>query len=278
MSKTTGIPFCTATHNFWIGCKKVSAGCKYCYFYREYEGRFKKDARQVKLPAGNDFDKPLRWKEPEIIFINSWSDFYIKEADAWRERAFDVMRKTPQHFYIIITKRIDRALGRLPADWGNGWPNVIHLVSTEKQKDFNYRVAKLLEIPGLRGVIAEPLLEPIDMSAALTVKIGEKAVHPLHWVIAGGESGNDNGPHKYRECRREWLHGIIKQCAVAGTPVFVKQLGTSIAKTMGLKNDRHGENIPDAYLNVREYPLKLPAALRAKIGVPQAADSPPAAG
>ncbi len=271
MSKSTGIPFCTATHNFWIGCLKISAGCKFCYFYREYEGRFKKDPKKVKLPAGNSFDDPLKWKKPEIIFINSWSDFYIKEADEWRERAFDVIRKTPHHFYIIITKRIDRTLKHLPKDWGKGWPNVIHLVSTEKQKDFDYRVKKLLEVPGLRGVIAEPLLEPIDMSAALSIQLGpDEVVKPIHWVIAGGESGNDVAPYKYRTCKQEWLHEIVKQCAKANVPVFIKQLGTALAKTRGMKSDRHGENMNDPgfpmYLKKQEFPEKLPEQFWAMVG------------
>lgn len=271
MGKATGIPFCTATHNFWIGCKKISAGCKFCYFYREYGGRFKKDPTKVKLPANNAFDEPLRWKKPQIIFINSWSDFYIKEADEWRERAFDVIRKTPQHFYIIITKRIDRTLKCLPADWGKGWPNVIHLVSAEKQKDLDYRVKKLLEIHGLRGIIAEPLLEPINLAPYLNIPLSPtETVKPIHWVIAGGESGNDQGEWKYRTCKLEWLHDIVKQCAAEQVPVFIKQLGTAIAKMRGMKSDRHGENINDPaypmYLKNQEFPEKLPEIFWPMIG------------
>lgn len=264
MSRVTIIPFCTATHNFWIGCIKVSAGCKFCYFYRDYENRYKKDPTKIKLPAVNqktgksNFDAPVRWKKPEIIFINSWSDFFIKEADAWRNDAWKIIKDTP-HFYIIITKRIERAVACLPADWGKGYPNVIIMVSTENQKTFNFRVKKLLEVPGYRGIIAEPLLSPIDMRAALNITLpGGDQVKPIHWVIAGGESGNETGPYGYRDCKREWLHEIVKQCAAEEVPVFIKQLGSMLAKTLGMKGDRHGEDMSDPrfpiFLKKKEYP------------------------
>lgn len=44
----------------------------------------------------------------------------------------------------------------------------------------------------------------------------------IHWVIVGGESGP-----KARPCNVEWIRSIVKQCAAAGVPVFVKQLGAT---------------------------------------------------
>jgi protein gp37 len=37
MGATTNIEWTDATINFWIGCNKVSAGCKYCYMFRILE-------------------------------------------------------------------------------------------------------------------------------------------------------------------------------------------------------------------------------------------------
>lgn len=42
----------------------------------------------------------------------------------------------------------------------------------------------------------------------------------INWVIVGGESGP-----RARPCNVAWVEDIVKQCADAGVPVFVKQLG-----------------------------------------------------
>ena len=257
MSKDTGIEFCTATHNFWIGCIKISRGCKYCYFYREYDGRFKKDATKVKKGEAK-FDAPLRWTKPELIFINSWSDFFIGQADQWRKEAWEVIKNTPQHTYIIITKRAEMIKSRLPADWENGYANVIIMVSIEDQQAFDKRVKHLFEIPGNRGLILEPLLGPVNISSALEVTLPHKVVKPLKWIIVGGETGNDIGPYKYRMCRREWLADIVKQSREKEVPVFVKQLGTGLSKQLELAGDRAGSNFKNPrfpqYLKFRQYP------------------------
>ena len=53
----------------------------------------------------------------------------------------------------------------------------------------------------------------------------------------------------------EWIEHIIAQCRQYGIPVFVKQLGTHLAKQMGLQ-DRHGgdESEWPAHLQIREFP------------------------
>ena len=75
------------------------------------------------------------------------------------------------------------------------------------------------------------------------------------WVIVGGESGNETGLYRYRECKLEWIESIIDQCRSAGVPVFVKQLGTHLKKKLKL-SDRHGGNIDEwqDHLRIREFP------------------------
>lgn len=63
-------------------------------------------------------------------------------------------------------------------------------------------------------------------------------------MIIGGESGNETGPWKYRECKTEWMISLVWQCQNAGVAPFVKQMGTYIAKQMGLKS-RHGTDIAE---------------------------------
>ena len=50
-------------------------------------------------------------------------DFFIADADEWRSEAWEIIRRTPQLTYQILTKRPVLLQRRLPADWGSGWPN-----------------------------------------------------------------------------------------------------------------------------------------------------------
>jgi len=84
----------------------------------------------------------------------------------------------------------------------------------------------------------------------------------LQRVIVGGESGNDTGKYRYRPCELEWIENIVETCQFYGVPVFVKQLGTHLAKQLKLR-DRHGRDWsewPEA-LRVRQFPggITIPA-------------------
>ena len=100
--ENTKIQWTEATWNPWHGCQKVSPGCKFCYMYRDKE-RYGQDATTV-LRSKTKFKEPLKWKEPKVIFTCSWSDWFIEEADQWRDEAWETIRKTPQHTYQILTK------------------------------------------------------------------------------------------------------------------------------------------------------------------------------
>lgn len=211
MGKTTNIPWCDATWNPWIGCHKVSSGCKNCYMFREVK-RFGQDPENIRKSV-TMFNAPLKWSnEKKRIFVCSWSDFFIEEADQWRDEAWNIIKMTPDNRYIILTKRIENVSSRLPKDWDNGYPNVILMVSTENEEMFYRRVPKLLDIPArARGISAEPLLGNIDM--------GMFAGY-LDWVIAGGESGA-NG--LARKDNLDWYRELRQQCIINNVPFFLKQ-------------------------------------------------------
>lgn len=120
----------------------------------------------------------------------------------------------------------------------------------------------------VRFLSLEPLLAKVDILPYLKVKIQgtETWVKPIHWVIAGGESGNDNGPYKYRHCKTEWINDIVKACKEHNIPMWVKQLGTGAAKMLGLKS-REGNDITDLnfldYLRVQQFPV-IPLAKNIK--------------
>lgn len=79
----------------------------------------------------------------------------------------------------------------------------------------------------------------------------------IDWVIIGGESGNNTGKYLYRPCQLNWIQDIVDQCKSTNTPVFVKQLGTHLAKELNLKS-RHGQDITEwpSTLQYQQFPKK----------------------
>ena len=155
-----------STWNPWHGCKKVSAGCKFCYMYRDKE-RYGQNPTTV-LRGKTTFNKQLEWEDPKLIFTCSWSDWFIKEADDWRPEAWDIMYQTPYHFYQVLTKRPQRIQSHLPSNWGEGYSNVWLGVSAEDQPNYDTRVQILMQSPArIRFLSLEPLIGPIDLMLSL---------------------------------------------------------------------------------------------------------------
>jgi protein gp37 len=251
MAENTKIQWTDHTINFWTGCKKVSDGCKFCYMYRDKE-RYKLDPSEVIKTKPNTVNKVLKVAKPgDKIFVNSWSDFFIEEADSWREEAWNIIRSRPDLIWQILTKRPERIEQCLPDDWEKGWDNVWLGVSAENDKNFRVRSQILCEIPAtVRFISAEPLLGPIYMeNLFLSYYKG------IDWVIMGGESGNDNGKYKYRPAELSWFQQIIDDCQLHEVRVFMKQTGTYLAKRHSL-SDRHGGNINDFpdKMRIRQFP------------------------
>jgi protein gp37 len=251
----SSIQWTDATINFWIGCQKVSAECKFCYMFRQ-EARYGRDGSVVRRTGKTTFNAALKWKEPKRIFTCSMSDFFIEEADDWRADAWDIIRRTPHHTWLILTKRPDRIQECLPDDWGpNGYPNVWLGTTIGVQSSF-HRAEALSKIPAaVRFISAEPLLEPVDF---LIEKDGERVIDAFHWVILGGESGNNTGKHRFRPSEIEWYEKAIFDLKTkTNVAVFMKQLGTHLSMELKFKKDRHGgeiENWPE-HLRIREFPV-----------------------
>jgi len=222
MSERTGIEWTDRTWNPWHGCTKVSPGCAHCYMYRE-KARYGQDP-DVVMRSKTTFTAPLRWREPARVFTCSWSDFFHTAADPWRDEAWAIIRATPHLTYQILTKRIGRVVDHLPPDWGDGYRNVWLGVSVENHRHI-FRASALACVPArVRFVSVEPLLGPVVFGT----------LRDLHWVICGGESGPQARPMAL-----EWARALRDECAAAGVPFFLKQLG-------GHPNARaHGQAILD---------------------------------
>jgi protein gp37 len=235
---------------------------------------------------------PLKWKKPRRVFVNSMSDlFHEGVAFDFIDKVFAVMALCPQHTFQVLTKRPERMAEYLkrerPTDpdlQGNvgrwlvdghittrDWPlpNVWLGTSVENQKAADERIPHLLRcLAAVRFLSCEPLLGAIDLDLSFD---GIASLRPIrradpscnrngapviNWCIVGGESGRGS-----RECDVRWINSIRKQCAAAGVPCFIKQLGKRPVTTdpelrCGMIKDCKGGE-PSEWpeeLRVREFP------------------------
>lgn len=131
-------------------------------------------------------------------------------------------------------------------------PNVWLGVSVENQKYADERIPLLLGTPAaVRFISAEPLLGPVDLAAHLPAAFRRRDT--LDWVIVGGESGPRSRP-----CHTDWIADLVRQCAAASVPCFVKQLGANGYQLPGgyPLRDRKGGDMDEwpADLRVRQFP------------------------
>jgi len=215
MSTQSKIEWTEMTWNPMTGCSKVSPGCKHCYAEtmanrlkamgtRGYENGFDITLLPERL------DQPLKRKKPTVYFVNSMSDlFHEKASFKFLDSVFDIIARTPQHTYQILTKRAGRMAKyfskRTPPK--NAWLGV----SVEDKKYGLQRIDKLRTINAhVRFLSIEPLLEDL----------GEINLESIHWVIVGGESGP-----KARPMQPEWVSNIKYQCEMEDVSFFFKQWG-----------------------------------------------------
>lgn len=267
MGKNSDIAWTDHTWNPWQGCRKVSQGCKNCYMFRDKK-RYGQNGSNIYRSNNNTFNKPLAWKKPAMVFTCSWSDFFLQEADEWRQEAWEIIKQTPHLSYQILTKRPERIRECLPAEWP--LENVWLGVSAENQEQADIRVSILLTIPAsIRFVSVEPMLGPVNLEEyiRLTENNGsdnffekngwgydewsggfsggvDSIYQPepgIHWVICGGESGPG-----FRPIDPAAANNLKNQCLSAEILFFMKQMSGTTKRTL--------LNIPD-HLNVRQLPI-----------------------
>ncbi len=212
-----------AQWNPWHGCHKFSEGCANCYVYR-IDAQHGRDSSKVFRTA--EFDLPLRRSRGgeykiapgEIVYTCFSSDFFVEDADDWRARAWEMMRRRSDLRFLFITKRIQRFYECVPDDWAAGYDNVSVCCTTENQRRADERLPIYVNAPiKHRQIICEPLLGPVDLSAYLG--------NGVAGVVAGGESGEGA-----RVCDYDWVLALREQCAAAGVGFYFKQTGALFRK------------------------------------------------
>lgn len=257
MGDTTGIAWTDHTFNGWWGCTNISAGCDNCYA-ETLAHRYKWDvwgAGKTRRTFGDKhWAEPLKWNEQAVkdgrrhrVFAMSMADvFDVEVPREWLDRLWALIRATPMLDWQLLTKRHTRIRECLPADWGNGYPNVWLGVSAENQHWADERIPALLKVPAvMRFVSAEPLLGPIDFRLVPNFNRVGLDLSRL-WVIVGGESGKGARP-----MAEAWARLLREQCKIAGVPYFFKQWGdASPARQVGV---HHGGGLLDG-VQYHEFP------------------------
>lgn len=230
----SSIEWTEATWNPVTGCNKVSPGCKYCY--AEVMARRLKGMGQPNYRNGFELtlqshmmDRPLTWRRPQMIFVNSMSDLFHEDVPLeYIRRVFATIRQAHWHIFQVLTKRAARLEAvATHLDWpANLWMGV----SVERQ-DYAFRIDHLRRTPARTKFLSlEPLLGPLT-----GLNLGR-----IDWVIVGGESG-----HAARPMEKSWVVDIQEQCRRARTQFFFKQWGGRNKKAAGrLLNGRTWDEMP----------------------------------
>lgn len=235
MGMDTKISWCDASWNPWIGCTKVSQGCRACYAESLMDHRYGKvqwgpEGTRVRTSDVN-WRKPLTWNRKAgkegrryKVFCASLADVFEDRPELveWRVELFRLIVHTPALDWLLLTKRPQHVMGLMNE---MGWPSLMDNVwlgtSVENQEQADKRIPELLKVPArIRFLSCEPLLGPVDLRTGgyLTGGWTGAALPGIGWVIAGAESG-----HGARPMDLDWVRSLRDQCQGAGTPFFFKQ-------------------------------------------------------
>lgn len=227
--KNSSIAWTDHTFNPWIGCEKVSRGCKHCYaeaFVRQRMGRpelWRGERQKTKGP----WRDVVKWNREAAaegvrrrVFCASLADIFEDRPDLvpWRAEVFELIRACQALDFLLLTKRPENIAGMLPTDWSEwsmGWPNV-WLGTTVESGDFEDRAMVLSAIPAVvRFVSYEPAVGRLMSPSRWLGRVFNKGVD---WLIYGGESGAGR-----IEDDPEWEDEARSCCRLYGAAYFFKQ-------------------------------------------------------
>lgn len=214
------------TWNPITGCSKRSTGCLHCY--AEVMARRLKAMGQKKYSNGFSvtiheqcLNEPMTWKGAHNIFVCSMSDIFHEEVPfEFVDKMFDIIKRTPQHRYQILTKRAERMAEYFTS---RSIPDNVWLGVTVEAQSSRFRIDCLRNLSAsVKFLSCEPLVEDL----------GELNLTGIDWVIVGGESGP-----KARPMQEAWALNIRRQVEEQGARFFFKQWGTWGAD--GIKRNKH---------------------------------------
>ena len=211
-----------AMWNPWRGCRKYSEGCKYCYIHK---GDFKRGIDTNRIVKTDNFYAPVaknqsgeyKIKSGQMVYLCFSTDFLIEDADHWRAECWRMIRERGDLRFLFLTKRIERFLACVPADWNGGYDNVTVGCTVENQARADERLSIFRELPVKhKNIICQPMLEKIDLTPYL---------EDVELVVAGGESDRNARPLDYG-----WVLDIREQCVARHIRFQFRQCGTHFIK------------------------------------------------
>lgn len=215
----------TTMWNPWHGCHKCSSGCLNCYVYF-LDSKYNKDSNIVTKSKSSFYlplkrDKQGNFKIPSNTEVATCftSDFFIEEAEEWRQEVWDIIRQRNDLRFLIPTKRIHHFSSCIPNDWADDYDNVTIAVSCENQQKAEERLSILISLPiKHKQIFLSPLLEYVDLSPYLLT--GQ-----IELVSIGGESYENA-----RICNFDWVKQIKRDCDLYQVPFQFHQTGSNFVK------------------------------------------------
>ena len=202
----------------------MSPACKNCYAEawsrRVGRGTLWGSRSDRRFFSDRHWDQPRKWDEEarsegkyRRVFCASMADVFEArvELNPWRERLWQLIARTPNLQWLLLTKRPESLNQHLP-DWP--FKNVWLGTTVENQRWADERLPHLAKRQAaVRFLSCEPLLGPIDLSRWLKLDA-------IDWVIVGGESGP-----KARPTDPRWVLSLRDQCTKFGVAFHFKQWG-----------------------------------------------------
>ena len=192
--------------NPWHGCHKKSEGCENCYMFSFDKAR---NIDSNKFFLTKNFDMPLKKdkkgnfkiQDGSNVMLCLTSDFFLEEADDYRNQVWQIIKERENVNFEVITKRIERVKENLPKNFLDDFKNFKINVTIENQKRAEERLPIFINLDlNYRGVIVAPMLEKINIEKFLqTGKINK--------VSVAGENYKNARPIHF-----EWVQDVARQC------------------------------------------------------------------
>lgn len=217
----TSISCSDKTWNFALGCTNAGAGCDHCYARTMIARNLWGHGSQFDFrPVPEWLDKPLAWKTPQVVFVNSLSDtFHADMPTSILDRAFESMEAANQHIYLLLTKRPSMMARYVNRRYPNGAPKHIWFGASVEDRKALKRVTLLRRVKSKnRFLSVEPMLEDL----------GQFDLSGIAWVICGGESGT-----KARPMEAAWAEELLDHCLAQRVMFHFKQWGGRSPKVAG---------------------------------------------
>ncbi|HVN82274.1 MAG TPA: phage Gp37/Gp68 family protein [Terriglobia bacterium] len=194
---------------------------------------------------GSDYKAPIEWKSCFLRDVRYWAEKW----DWFPPKTIEENNKRNAFIYCLKTGK-------------EKFKNVHLGVSVENQETADERIPLLLQTPAaVRWVSYEPVLGPVNFAPFFSWRPAESKYErrSLDWIVSGGESGP-----KARPSELDWYRSVRDQCAAAGVPFFMKQLGAHPMTRIGADQakipfrikDRKGGDMEEwpRDLRIREMP------------------------